>query len=179
MTMTIEILPVRTSETIARTAALARTVWREHYTPIIGSEQVAYMLEHFQSEPAIAEQVGKGLDYFLVLSDGRDAGYFALVPETGSVMLSKLYVESAFRGKGTAAEALRFIGHYCREHGTPLLWLTVNKNNAAAIAWYLRQGFVNAGPVTADIGNGFVMDDYRMEKRIVLSEAWHATLKPA
>jgi len=165
----IEILPVRTNETVSRTAALARTVWREHYTPIIGAEQVKYMLEHFQSAPAIAGQIAEGTDYFLVSSDGKDAGYFSLVPEAGTVMLSKLYVESTFRGKGVAMQALRFIEHYCREHGAPLLWLTVNKNNTASIAWYLRQGFVNAGPVTADIGNGFIMDDYRMEKSILVS----------
>ena len=46
------------------------------------------------------------------------------------------------------------------------LWLTVNKDNAGAIAWYTRMGFKNAGAIVQDIGAGYVMDDYRMEKSI-------------
>ena len=33
-----------------------------------------------------------------------------------------------------------------------------------SIAWYTRMGFRNAGPIVQDIGAGYVMDDYRMEK---------------
>ena len=162
----IETVPVDSPERINRTAALARTVWREHYTPIIGAEQVGYMLEHFQSEAAIARQIADGMDYFLLQSGGKDAGYFALVPAENAVMLSKLYVASTFRKHGIAAKALEFIEAYCRSHGAPLLWLTVNKNNTLALAWYEKTGFRNAGPVVAEIGGGYFMDDYRMEKSI-------------
>lgn len=34
-------------EQIAAVAALAREIWTQHYTPIIGAAQVAYMLERF------------------------------------------------------------------------------------------------------------------------------------
>ena len=33
-------------------------------------------------------------------------------------------------------------------------------------AWYLRMGFRKSGPIIQDIGGGFVMDDFRMEKSI-------------
>ncbi len=56
---------------------------------------------------------------------------------------------------------------YTREHRIQTLWLTVNKNNAHAIAWYSRKGFQNAGPTIQEIGGGFVVDDYRMQKNIV------------
>ena len=164
--MTAQIEAVHGREAIARTAALARSIWREHYTPIIGAAQVEYMLEHFQSETAISEQISEGSEYFLLRSGGNDAGYFALVPEARSVMLSKLYVESAFRKRGIAAAALHFIEAYCRERAAPLLWLTVNRHNDLALAWYEKMGFANTGPVVKAIGDGFVMDDYRMEKTI-------------
>jgi diamine N-acetyltransferase len=164
--MATQILPVHSREEIARAAALARTIWQEHYTPIIGTPQVEYMLEHFQNEQAITRQIGNGTDYFLLQNGGRDAGYFALVPEAHAVMLSKLYVESAFRKHGIAKAALRFIEGYCRAHGAPLLWLTVNRHNDLAVAWYGKMGFANAGPVVQEIGDGYVMDDYRMEKTV-------------
>ena len=161
-----EILPVCREAEIARTAALARTIWREHYLPIIGERQVEYMLETVQSPAAIAGQIREGSNYFLMLSDGIDAGYFALVRKADAVMLSKLYVERAHRHSGMGIEAVAFAESYCRAHGAATLWLTVNKNNASAVAWYERRGFVIAGPLVQDIGQGYVMDDYRMEKVI-------------
>ncbi len=50
--------------------------------------------------------------------------------------------------------------------GICLIVPTVNKNNSLAIRAYEKLGFENLGSIVADIGNGFVIDDYRMEKRI-------------
>jgi len=46
------------------------------------------------------------------------------------------------------------------------LWLTVNKENAVSIAFYERIGFTTQEAMVTDIGEGFVMDDYRMVKVI-------------
>jgi hypothetical protein len=46
------------------------------------------------------------------------------------------------------------------------IWLTVKKNNSHSIRWYSRMGFINTASLIQDIGKGFVMDDYRMEKTI-------------
>ena len=51
-----------------------------------------------------------------------------------------------------------------RGQGCGWLTLAVNKNNASAIAAYLKHGFRIAEAVTKDIGGGFVMDDYVMER---------------
>ncbi|MNC98616.1 Acetyltransferase (GNAT) family protein [compost metagenome] len=51
-----------------------------------------------------------------------------------------------------------------RQQGCHRLVLAVNKNNATAIAAYLKHGFRIADAVVTEIGGGFVMDDYIMEK---------------
>ena len=56
----IEIKVVRDSDEIATVARLAREIWHEYYAPIIGQAQVDYMVPKFQSESAIAEQIGDG-----------------------------------------------------------------------------------------------------------------------
>ena len=81
-------------------------------------------------------------------------------------MLSKLYIAYAFRRHGIATAALHFIEAYCRSHKATRLWLTVNRYNVLAIAWYDKKGFANTGCIQKDIGSGFVMDDYRMEKTV-------------
>ena len=162
----INIIKVRTPDQIRSLAQLAADIWREHYTAIIGREQVEYMLDKFQSAEAIAGQIeNEGYEYCLIRYQGQDAGYLALVPdaEERTMLLSKIYVHGTMRGRGLGKQALQFAIDDCRERGFQKLWLTVNKYNSDSIAWYERQGFTNAGPLITDIGGGFVMDDYRME----------------
>lgn len=164
----IERARVRTPEQIALVAHLAREIWTDHYVPIIGREQVDYMLDRFQSEAAIAAQLAGGHEYYIASHDGRSVGYLAVVPDeaAGGLMISKIYVRRAGRGQGFGRAMLELAEEICRERGLMSLWLTVNKNNSHAIAWYGRMGFRNTGSTVQDIGAGFVMDDYRMEKPI-------------
>ena len=164
----VEVRRVQRPAEIAAVARLAREIWQEHYVPIIGQPQVDYMLEHFQSEPAVARQLGQAYEYFLLLQDGRAVGYTALVPDEGraSVLLSKLYVRRAERGLGWGKQLLGFVEELCRQRGGQTLWLTLNKHNAQSVALYERMGFRTAGSLVQDIGGGFVIDDIRMEKAL-------------
>lgn len=164
-------------------AAIAAAIWREHYTPLIGPEQVEYMLENFQSAEAIARDIEKGMLYYLAEDTAQDhgaeddvrggaktsavpAGYMALRLDAGRLFLSKLYVEKSFRGQGIAKHFVETAARVAREHALPRIRLTVNKGNAGSIAAYRRMGFETVESVVSDIGNGFVMDDYVMELRI-------------
>jgi GNAT superfamily N-acetyltransferase len=162
----ISFQPVSSREHVAAVACLAREIWPEHYAPIIGSRQVDYMLEKFQSEPAISEQLSGGYEYYLVSRDGQNVAYTALVPDSraSSMMLSKLYVKKSTRGQGLGKQILRFVEELSLKRGIKMIWLTVNKNNSPSLAWYLRMGFANAGPTIQDIGEGYIMDDFRLEK---------------
>ena len=159
---------VGTRPQIAEVANLAREIWEEHYVPIIGPEQVAYMLGKFQSAKAIAAQLAGGYEYYTASHQGKIEGYVAVVPDqdNGTAMLSKIYVRKSARGHGFGRAMLEFAEALCRERGIRALWLTVNKNNRSSLAWYKRLGFKNAGSIIQDIGGGFVMDDYRLEKTI-------------
>jgi ribosomal protein S18 acetylase RimI-like enzyme len=153
---------------IAEVARLAREIWPEHYLPIIGQDQVDYMLEKFQSRSAIARQIAQKHEYYLVLDHGQSAGYVAFVPDAGEskLLLSKIYIRKELRGRGLGEKTLEFVEDICRKRGITIIWLTVNKNNASSIAWYERMGFTNIGPTIQYIGKGFVMDDFIMEKTI-------------
>jgi len=163
----VDFLAVSTPADIAAVARLAAEIWYEHYVPIIGRQQVDYMVPRFQSEPAIADQIGKGLQYFLIRVRGEPCGYLAIEPQPAgrSLFLSKLYVRKPERQLGVGRKALAFIESKGQEAGLDRLWLTVNKYNPAFKA-YLRLGFQNVADVVTDIGGGYVMDDYRLEKKI-------------
>lgn len=159
----LEVLP----EQVDELAALAKPIWTDHFTPIIGAEQTAYMIEKFQSAPAMRAQMkNDGYHYYFFLYDGQKAGYTGIRRDGDSLFLSKIYVEKSFRRRGIAAHGIAFMAELCKREGLRKIWLTVNKHNDGSVACYRAQGFTVAYPLVTDIGNGFVMDDYVMEKWI-------------
>lgn len=163
-----EFQQVTTGPQIAEVARLAREIWNQHYAPVIGQGQVDYMLERFQSVSAITDQLAEGYEYYLVSSGQAVAGYLAVVPRPGegACQLSKLYLRQAVRGQGLGREMIAFAEHRARAVGAGQLWLTVNRHNAGPIAFYEAMGFQNVGPTVADIGGGYVMDDFKMVKQL-------------
>jgi diamine N-acetyltransferase len=166
-TADVDFVPVSSPEDAALVARLAREIWYEHYVPIIGREQVDYMVPRFQSEAAVLNQITNGLHYFLIRRSGDACGYLAIEPQPAErrMFLSKLYVLKSARQHGLGRLAVGFIEAQARAAGLDTLWLTVNKFNPALQA-YERLGFVNVAAVVADIGGGYVMDDYRLEKSL-------------
>lgn len=145
---------------------LADTIWREHYTPIIGASQVSYMLNKFQSAEAIEMQVNGGMHYYLIFYGSHPAGYFAFEKKIDELFLSKFYVEKTYRGKGIGKAAMALIIREAKHMECTRISLTVNKNNTGAILAYEKLGFHNLGGVVQDIGEGYVMDDFLLIKSL-------------
>jgi len=164
--MTPIIRKVETEEDIREVVRLAESIWREHYTAIIGKPQVDYMLDKFQSFEAISNQIAEGQEYCLITDKDRSVGYvgFKSLPE--KIFISKIYVLKSLRGKGFGSFAMNFLKSVAKDRRALFLELTVNKNNTKSIASYERMGFENVEALVMDIGGGFVMDDYRMRLSI-------------
>ena len=89
-----------TNEDLQEIAALADVIWHEHFTPIIGKEQVEYMLSRFQSYPALQDQVLTGYEYYRLLGNRKLCGYMAIrQDQDGRMFLSKLYIAKQYRGR--------------------------------------------------------------------------------
>lgn len=163
----VQLLPVATSAQVAQVAGMAREVWNEYYVPLIGQAQVDYMVAKFQSAEAMQSQIDSGYEYFCIQKSGQVVGYAATRHDAADrrVFISKLYLLAAHRKSGAGRGALALIEARARSLGATHLWLTVNKGNASVHA-YERLGFRIVEALVADIGSGFVMDDYKMEKPI-------------
>lgn len=164
MSTEVEFIPVDSITLINDMCRLAGEIWREHFTPIIGTEQVEYMLKNFQSFSAVKKQIEKdGYKYFLMSTGNDYIGYTGIHSEEGSMFLSKLYIRKDMRGKGISRKAIDFIKNICHQEKLDKIWLTVNKNNTNTINVYKKLGFETERSQVTDIGGGFVMDDYVME----------------
>ncbi|MDX2503120.1 MAG: GNAT family N-acetyltransferase [Gammaproteobacteria bacterium] len=145
---------------------LACEIWNEYFTPIIGKDQVDYMLKKFQSKRVISEQIKQGYLYFLIKNNSAPIGYLGILPKDNQLLLSKFYITLAERNKGYGRKAIEFLEKLAIEKKANKITLTVNKNNSDTIKAYKKLGFTSIRAVVKDIGNHFVMDDYIMEKEL-------------
>jgi RimJ/RimL family protein N-acetyltransferase len=150
-------------------ADLAHEIWREHYVPILGADQIEYMLEKFQSAQAIqAAVLGQGYEYYLIKKSVTPIGYVGIQPNhpAGKLFLSKFYLLKKYRGNGYAHDVVEELAEMGRQMRLGSIWLTVSKQNLSSIEAYTHLGFAQTDVVCTDIGGGFVMDDYIFEKTI-------------
>jgi len=159
-------IEVSTKNQIEIVESLAKEIWTEHYVPLIGKEQVHYMLGRFQSTQAISEQIQRGFLYFLIEEDNQFIGYIGVQQKGNELFLSKIYIKSSHRGRGYGKKTIQFTEKLAKEKGARKIVLTVNKNNMNTIRAYERMGFKNLGSIIQEIGDGFIMDDYKMEKTV-------------
>ena len=159
-----DFVSVRTAAEIATVAKIANEIWREHYTPIIGPDQVDYMLMRFQSTEAIGDQIAGGMHYWLVIT-GSPIGYLAAEARTPALFISKFYLRSSQRGQGYGRQSMDFLADFAKAEGCNQMTLTVNRFNDS-VTIYQRLGFGIDGELCQDIGSGYVMDDYAMSRSL-------------
>lgn len=156
---------ISTDADVRGIAGMAGPIWREAFAGIISKGQIEYMVDRFQSYKVLKDQIDNhGYRYFIISENGTDAGYCGVqVAEDNSLYLSKMYLKKEFRGHGLFSEMTAYLKEQCRREGIGKIWLTVNKNNGRAIAAYQATGYRNVRSQVADIGSGYVMDDYVFE----------------
>jgi len=151
-------------ETLTR---LAGTIWRSHYSAIVGPAQIEYMLAGRYTPDRLREYLGSSERWMELLKlDDETIGYcsYARSAVPGEMKLEQLYLLQQHRGKGLGAMMLRRVESQARSQGLGVLMLQVNKRNTGALELYRKSGFSVREAAVFDIGNGYYMDDYVMAK---------------
>ena len=162
------VLPVAADDA-ERIAELAAEIWRHHYPGIISAAQIEYMLKQ-RYEPALIrrELQQRGLWWDKLVRGAAIVGFAScfLVDASNDMKLDKLYVHPNVQRQGLGGRLIALVCQRARLNGCCRVVLAVNRHNAGAIAAYLRHGFAIRGTRVADIGGGFVMDDYLMAREL-------------
>ena len=163
MTDSLDIRFLETSNDFRQLEPFAASIWEQHYTPIIGADQVAFMLDKYQSAQTMFDQFSAGYKYAVVICGDQKAGYFAYDGKAEKeVFISKLYIHKDFRRRGLGKYILDFIAKEARALGCTAITLSVNKDNSNSIQFYISCGFQTIKAQKVAIGEGFYMDDYVM-----------------
>ncbi len=151
---------------VVELADLAFEIWHEYWVRILSLAQIDYMVEKFQSEKAILNQMkSENYIYFFINVENMNIGYFGISLKEDYLFLSKLYIKEDFRHSGFGTKAFEFIKEFALDKHYKRIILTVNKYNRNSIEAYLKWGFQSIDAVETQIGEGFIMDDYIMEYR--------------
>jgi ribosomal protein S18 acetylase RimI-like enzyme len=81
--------------------------------------------------------------------------------------IHKVYILPQAQGLGIGQLLFERVYELAAAHHNPTVTLNVNRNNRA-IRFYEKQGFVKIAEENIDIGQGFLMEDAVMEKKIGL-----------
>ena len=161
-------ITIKTDEEIKQLAVIASEIWHEYWPFVLSEQQIDYMVDKFQSEKALKKQIEEESYTYCILEDNNNIiGYFGICPKEDYLFLSKLYIRKDFRGLGCGRQALSKIIQTAQQYNKLSIRLTVNKNNINTIKAYEKWGFKTIDSDVTDIGNGFVMDDYIMEYKLI------------
>ncbi len=147
---------------------IARKTWPITYGTILSEAQLNYMLDAFYSEEGLRTNIANGHEFILVKDDDLVLGFASFEnnhQNTAKTKIHKIYMLPESQGKGIGKLLIDFVEKRAFDNGSASLLLNVNRFNKA-IGFYQKMGFEIIQEVDIEIGLGYLMEDYVMEKFI-------------
>jgi ribosomal protein S18 acetylase RimI-like enzyme len=148
---------------------IAHTTWPITYGEILSKEQLDYMLDLIYSDEALTNQYDKKEQLFYLISEEEvTLGFIGIehnYKEEAVTRIHKIYLLPETQGKGIGKKVIDEIEKLGLENNSKALSLNVNRFNSA-LGFYKKIGFEITDEVNIEIGNGYLMEDYVMEKKI-------------
>ncbi|MCO5935509.1 GNAT family N-acetyltransferase [Mucilaginibacter sp. RB4R14] len=147
---------------------IAEQTWWPTYEPLLGKEQVAYMLRELYAADKITKQVAEKQQTFLLLIEGGEpvafAAYSPREEDADIYKLHKLYCLPVTQGKGYGKILINAVANKTLKAGKRTLDLNVNRYNNAK-SFYEKMGFEVIYEEDISIGP-YWMNDYVMRKKL-------------
>ena len=151
---------------------IAYQTWPATFAAILSPTQISYMLDMMYSLEALREQVRDKNHVFLLAKDEDSEEYVGFTSyeldytSQPITKIHKIYLLPASQGKGVGRLLIDTVAEVAIRTDNDRLGLNVNRYNKA-IQFYERLGFVVVGQEDIDIGDGFRMEDFVMEKSLM------------
>lgn len=145
---------------------LAHKIWPSTYSSIISQEQISYMLNWMYNIETLENSYDTNHAFFAVFDGDEPLGFIDLEldnPEQYWMKLQKIYVLPEKQKLGVGLALMDYTFLFAHENGMKHITLQVNRTNKA-VSFYERLGFYVADEQDFDIGNGYFMNDFVMQK---------------
>jgi len=142
--------------------SLAERIWIKHYIPIIGEQQVNYMLGKMYAAETLRDQITKGSPQFYMVENENEAIAFISWENKNAseAFIHKFYVLNDKQRKGVGMNAFNDL--LLEFPDTKTIRLQVNRMNYTAVNFYFKCGFTIESVADFDIGRGYFMNDFIM-----------------
>lgn len=158
-----------TQNDIKQIQKIVAITWPITYGEILSKEQLDYMLDLFYSYEALLEQYTKREQLFYMVYEGEaNIGFVGIehhYKENPTTKIHKIYLLPETQGKGIGKKVIEQVEELAVENNSGAISLNVNRFNAA-LGFYKKIGFEVIGEADIEIGNGYLMEDFVMEKKI-------------
>lgn len=149
---------------------IAHQTWYTTFSTILSSQQIAYMLDMMYSTTALEEQMqNKAHLFVLAQKDKENLAYLSYELHyigNPATKIHKLYALPNTQGKGVGRFLVAYAASMAQKAGDTVLLLNVNRYNAA-VGFYEKMGFRIIAQEDIAIGEGYLMEDFVMQKDIV------------
>jgi GNAT superfamily N-acetyltransferase len=151
---------------------IAFETWPITYKNILSNNQLTYMLNMFYDLDVLATQQAQLKHQFILAFDdlGNETGFACYSKEidnlTTKYLLHKLYILPNQQGKNVGTMLLNFVLKEIKKtNERAIIQLNVNRNNNA-LNFYLKHSFSIIHEKDNDIGEGYFMNDYVMQRDV-------------
>ena len=145
---------------------LAERIWPAAYGKIISARQISYMLNLFYSDEKLNTDLQSGQMFLLAKNGSRHVGFAAIEHRWNGdpvTRIHNIYVLPDQQGKGIGKLLMQEIEKWAVAKRDTKLSLNVNRQNPAQ-EFYHHLGFEKVKVEDIDIGQGYLMEDFVMEK---------------
>lgn len=157
-----------TLQDIPAIRSIAHLAWHQAYKGILSENQIEYILEMMYSLESLTKQIEiqKHL-FFLAQENNETLGFVSVeLHQNQSVAkIHKIFVLPTAQRKGVGKILMKKAEKVARKHQNTELLLYVNRYNKA-FKFYLKLGFYVIYAEYIDIGEGYLMEDYVLEKKL-------------
>lgn len=147
---------------------IAHKTWPNTYGSILSDEQLEYMLDLMYSDESLLQQLKTKPLFFLAYENDICLGFISCENNYQNkkvTRLHKIYILPEAQGKGVGNALIEKVVGLAKENQSETISLNVNKFNKA-VSFYKKMGFEVVEEEDLDIGNGFLMEDYKMELKL-------------
>jgi len=147
---------------------LAEQTFHFTYLPLQPKEKVDYLFDLMYSPASLADQMKNGQQFVVAKDEGEYLGFASYEINCKNLLttkIHKLYVLPTAQGRGVGKKLIDSIAEIARKNKNKILSLNVYRQNPA-LDFYEKIGFRKSGEIDIDVGHGFTMNDFVMEKKI-------------
>ena len=148
---------------------IAHTTWYPTFEDILSQEQIQYMLEMMYSTGSLTEQIEiKKHNFYLAEENNIALGFISVefhYQKQSTAKIHKIYILPSAQGKGIGKLLMQKAESLAKESNQNTISLNVNRFNKA-LNFYENLGYKIVKSEDIDIGNGYLMEDFVLEKHI-------------